>query len=378
MYLLSVIIPTRNRIKFCIESVKQILSVCNAVDSGKIEIVIQDNSDNDGLREEIEKLGADNIRYNYNGKVISFVDNFSEAVSLATGEYLCMIGDDDGILPNIIDAVKLAEEKKVKAIIPALNVVYIWPMKESFVKNGENGYLYFSKKNPEYKLVKCGNALPELMKNGGQEYQKYGMPRLYHGIVHRELLEKIECKTGNYFGGLTPDIYMAVALSFVCDKALRLNYPVTISGVCSGSGSANSATGKHTGKLSDAPHFIGHESYEWSKEVPEIYTVETIWADTALHAVEDFNAAEKKNFSIKAMISVCYFKYPQFRTELENFRKKHGISICSVYITAMIKRIRYFVTAACGRFKRNKYNFFTHYNVENISAAEEIVRKTIL
>jgi len=378
MYLLSVIIPTRNRIKFCIESVKQILSVCNAIDSGKIEIVIQDNSDNDGLREEIEKLGADNIRYNYNGKVISFVDNFSEAVSLATGEYLCMIGDDDGILPNIIDAVKLAEEKKVKAIIPALNVVYIWPMKESFVKNGENGYLYFSKKNPEYKLVKCGNALPELMKNGGQEYQKYGMPRLYHGIVHRELLEKIECKTGNYFGGLTPDIYMAVALSFVCDKALRLNYPVTISGVCSGSGSANSATGKHTGKLSDAPHFIGHESYEWSKEVPEIYTVETIWADTALHAVEDFNAAEKKNFSIKAMISVCYFKYPQFRTELENFRKKHGISICSVYITAMIKRIRYFVTAACGRFKRNKYNFFRHYNVENISAAEEIVRKTIL
>lgn len=83
-------------------------------------------------------------------------------------------------------------------------------------------------------------------------------------------------------------------------------------------------------------------------------------------------------FGLLIFCLIILWYYIAEKVNWKTSEKKHGISICSVYITAMIKRIRYFVTAACGRFKRNKYNFFTHYNVENISAAEEIVRKTIL
>ena len=278
-YLLSIIIPTRNRNYYCLEAVKEIIEVCNILKTNQIEIVIQDNSDTDSLRESLTSLNANNIKYNYTDKVLSFVDNFSEAVSLASGEYLCMIGDDDGILPNILEEVYKAKEKNIHSIIPSLNAVYFWPMKNSIVANGDNGYLYTAYVNKESTIISTSESLKKMLSNGGQNYQNCDMPRLYHGIIHRSLMDKVYAKTNYYFSGLTPDIYMATALTFVCEKSIKLGYPITISGICNGSGSANSAQGKHTGELEDAPHFIGHDNYEWEDILPRIYTVETIWAD---------------------------------------------------------------------------------------------------
>ena len=88
-------------------AIKQIL----ALKLPEIEICIQDNSDTDDLRREIESLKSDQVVYNYHAGILSFVDNFSEAVSISHGEYVCMIGDDDGILPNIVEYVEKAKKK---------------------------------------------------------------------------------------------------------------------------------------------------------------------------------------------------------------------------------------------------------------------------
>lgn len=377
-YLLSIIIPTKNRSYYCLESVKEILEVCDILKTNQIEIVIQDNSDTDSLKESILALNADNIKYNYTGKILSFVDNFSEAVSLASGEYLCMIGDDDGILPNILEEVYKAKEKNIHSIIPSLNAVYIWPMENSIVANGDNGYLYTAYINEKSTVISTSNSLQKMLSNGGQDYQKCDMPRLYHGIIHRSLTEKIFSKTNYYFGGLTPDIYMATALTFVCDKSIKLGYPITISGICTGSGSANSAQGKHTGELSDAPHFIGHDTYEWEDIVPQIYTVETIWADTALHAVRDFNEQKVSDFNVVSLLAHCYQKYPQFKKRLNVFKKEHKISGFDI----LKKRISFFaiplMKRIVRRLVRTKKDMFKAYDVKTVSDAQRIISKKIL
>ena len=48
-YLLSVVIPTKNRGYYCLEAVKQIL----ALNYPEVQICIQDNSDTDQLSQEI-------------------------------------------------------------------------------------------------------------------------------------------------------------------------------------------------------------------------------------------------------------------------------------------------------------------------------------
>ena len=70
------------------------------------------------------------------------------------------------------------------------------------------------------------------MRRGAQGYQKLNLPRLYHGVVSRKAVKRVFELTGKYFDGLTPDIYMAVALAFTCQKACRIYYPITVSGIC--------------------------------------------------------------------------------------------------------------------------------------------------
>ncbi|MEG2541541.1 MAG: glycosyltransferase, partial [Clostridia bacterium] len=93
--ILSIIIPTKNRQEYCIAAIKHICELSVRTD---FEIVIQDNSDDDSLRQAVASIGDKRVIYNYHGGVLSFVDNFSEGFEHSCGEYVCYIGDDDTVL----------------------------------------------------------------------------------------------------------------------------------------------------------------------------------------------------------------------------------------------------------------------------------------
>ena len=337
--ILSIIIPTKNRQKYCLAAIRQIMSL----NLSGTEICIQDNSDTDELRNDILSLSSENIVYNYHDGVLSFVDNFSEAVSLAHGEYLCMIGDDDGILPCIMDVVKFIKEKGIDSLIPSLGAVYYWPSDNPIVADGEKGVLTLSYLHSKAKYTNSQKALVKLLKGAVQNYTSLDMPRLYHGIVKRTCLEEIKAQTGKYFGGLTPDMYMSVALSFVCKKTLRIDTPVTISGICPTSGSNDSATGKHTGKLEDAPHFRGHTDYHWDEHIPAFYSVDTIWAETLMQALTAFKRNGMKSLlNLSLFDELCIEKYPQFRDIVEqhaSFNKLTQNSLRAQYAIHQVKQL---------------------------------------
>ena len=371
-FLLSIIIPTRNREKYCLAAINQIASIL----SSEMQLVIQDNSDLNTLEKNIHF--QENIIYNYHPGKISFIDNFNEALLLASGEYICMIGDDDGILPNILEVVKFAKEKEVDTIVPGLNAVYCWPTDKPFIKHAENGYMCLSYVKKGYSEIDKELCLKNLLKNGGQQYQKLGLPRLYHGIVNKKTLDKIHEKTGTYFGGLTPDIYMAVALCLVENKVLRLNFPVTISGICPNSGSSDSATGKHTGQLKDAPHFKGHNNYIWDTKIPEIYSVESIWAETVLKALKNFGREDlSRQFRVDVLDGICLAKYPQFKDKIYASIKLNNV--CRLRLIWQKNKYKIFpnIKRIARRIFRKKNSVKKYYKVENIEAAVKIAMNEI-
>lgn len=366
-YILSIIIPTKNRQKYCLAAIRQILSL----NLSEIEICIQDNSDTDILRNEISSIASENIVYNYHEGVLSFVDNFSEAVSLSHGEYLCMIGDDDGILPSIMDMVRFMKGKGIDSLIPSLGAVYYWPSDNPIVANGEKGVLTLSYLRSKARYTNSKKALLKLLKGAVQNYTSLDMPRLYHGIVKKTCLEDIKEQTGKYFGGLTPDIYMAVALSFVCKKTLRIDTPITISGICPTSGSNDSATGKHTGKLEDAPHFRGHTDYHWDEHIPAFYSVDTIWAETLMQALTMFKRDDlKSKFNMPLFEIICLKKYPEYKNIIKEHAKKELVSIISMKKQNLLLRFQIlkkkFLNKLNPKFKT------TYQNVQNIQIACEI------
>ena len=257
-------------------------------------------------------LKDDRLKYFYNNEILSFVENFSLGISKCKGEYITIIGDDDGINPVILDIAEWASENEIEAITPSLQLIYYWP---GSGVNGENGNGKLTVSGISCQAMFCDpkEELRILLKNGCQNYLSFNLAKAYHGLIKKSVLDNIKNKTGHFIGGLSPDIYISIAASVIIKKVLVINYPLTISGICKKSGSADSATGQHTGKLEDAPHFRGHINYKWSDKVPSFYSVETIWADSALAALKDLKQFSlMKYFSTDVISAFCIKLYPQF------------------------------------------------------------------
>lgn len=279
MRLLSIIIATKDRAKYCQKVIETILSY----DTDSFELVIHDNSRSTELKQYIEtNIDDQRVVYNYDGREISSIDNFNASMDLATGEYICMIGDDDGILPQIFTATEWARENGVDSLCQKSIIAYQWP-----IVSEHNGLLYIPKYGNGFKFSDQYVRLEKLLNRGTINYAQYHLPRVYHGVVLRERMEEVRQITGHYFGGLSPDIYSTVALSFLVNKHAIIDYPITIAGACEESSSIASLKKKHSGKLEEAPHLRNRGGYNWSHEIPRYYSTETIWADSAMHAMEE-------------------------------------------------------------------------------------------
>jgi len=281
--ILSLLIATRNRAKYCIDAIETIL----AFEYEKFELIIQDNSETLELQDYIRNRKVDHrLVYNYTPPPFSSIDNFNAVISLAKGEYLCLIGDDDAVHPEIFNAVEWAKAKKIPSITPTLKAIYRWP--DACDDPQDNGLLTIGHISGKIKKRSTKNAIMKLMKNGGQGYLNMPFPKLYHGIVKREYMEKIKKETGNYVGGLSPDIYIAIGLAKHIPEIVEIDYPLTLAGICGKSAPMDEKRTKYE-KLEDAPHFRDRGPYQWSPEVPRFYSSTNIWADSALAAIRDLN-----------------------------------------------------------------------------------------
>src|ERR1035437_10295551 len=97
------------------------------------------------------------------------------------------------------------------------------------------------------------------------DYLSFDFPKVYHGIVSKDLFDKVKFATGHYFGGLSPDIFAAMSLSLFAKRFIVIDYPFTIGGVCKSSSTAQNMGGGHRGELITAPHLYLRGNYTWDK-----------------------------------------------------------------------------------------------------------------
>lgn len=319
-YLISIIIPTRNRQIYAAAAVRHILSI-----STDIQIIVQDNSDDKSLYDLLKDLLCSNqIVYNYVEERIAGVENYNLAASYVEGEYFCAIGDDDTVLPNIIDCAQWMKRNGIDAVQPLKRILYWWPNPEN-IKNSKrrNGYVWIGAFSGSCVVQDQYGGMKELLRSGGQGYMRLPIIGSYHGLVRFECMRKVYNITGRYYGGLSPDMYSAACLSLLPDiKFVKIDYPITLPGACPQSTSAQSVNKRHVGKLETAPHFIGlKQSYIWDRRVPKYYSVETIWAETLLQAISamGYDQLIKEYFNEKELLRALY---------INNYEKREEIMSC--------------------------------------------------
>lgn len=284
--LLSIAIATRNRIPYAMSAIQSIL----AISDPRLELVVHDNSVTRDLESYTHAAIKDKrFHYGYTAPPFSSIDNFNAVLEMATGEYVCLIGDDDGVNPEILEAAFWAKSNNVDCLAVKNTISYLWEgtaAQSTVFTKVAGGALSVWSFRGSIENADVQKELVKLVRNGGLYYLNFKLPKLYHGLVHRRCLEAVRERTGAYFGGLSPDIFASLAIACVANRVVVTDYPLTIPGACGVSGSVvEGSIKRHSKKLEDAPHFRSRGRYEWCELVPRVYSPETIWVDSGVAAL---------------------------------------------------------------------------------------------
>ena len=111
MIKLSICIPTYNRAQHLSNCLQSLISM-RRPKGFQFEICISDNGSNDNTKEIVDKAKEDiDINYSNNKSNLGIARNFLKVVSMAKGEFVWLIGDDDLLLPHTLDTLEVLFKK---------------------------------------------------------------------------------------------------------------------------------------------------------------------------------------------------------------------------------------------------------------------------
>src|SRR5262249_38681440 len=90
----SIVIPTRDRA----DTLRHTLRTCLAQDFADFEIVVSDNDSSPAVREVVENFADSKIKYIRTRRLLAMSDSWEFALEHAAGEFITVIGSDDGLL----------------------------------------------------------------------------------------------------------------------------------------------------------------------------------------------------------------------------------------------------------------------------------------
>ncbi len=316
-YLLSIIIPTKNRyqyLKDCIVSLSEL-------DSDKVEIIVHDNSDdNSEFTGFVRDQNLSNLKYYHKEGKLSQTDNSNLAVGYATGEYCCFIGDDDTVADAIIPTTKYLKQNGIPACVCDV-ATYYW--QDVVFEGAKRPPLSFNASRVYIKQLRSEHVVKKVLSWGIQDI-KY-LARIYHGIIRRDILTQVKEKTGTYFPGPSPDMANAISCTSLISEYIYVRAPLVISGYSYKSAGGMGLRGAHKGSLKDSKQLPSNVEDDWDEKIPKLWLGYTMWPQsgiTALRALRLSENAEKMNYN--AMYAKTYLRYAEYKDEVMDFVKKYG------------------------------------------------------
>lgn len=366
--LLSIVVPTKNRYKYLKHLVELVSNFC----CEELELVIQDNSDNNS--EFLQFLNTKSnifIKYYYDNTPLTSVENFDKAILNSKGEYVCFIGDDDGVMRYVLDCVKWMKKNNIEAL--RSSQAHYFYDKLSLKGKSINNKLVFQVPKITYRYLNPIYALKKLFKNGCE--LNY-IPTVYNGIVKRDVLNCIYDRLGTFFPGASADIANGVALCFYLKSYVIVDFPVIIGG-----SSINTGGGVGRNKNYDIKNvpFISEKSKnEWEGHIPHLWYSPLVWEESSIKALralrQECFISEINHDLVMAKFQTSYRRLVD---NIDEICKKYSISYSKVKILRikiLFKRIIVGILNRClmwGSMGKRSFIHCFFYDVYNIRDAEK-------
>src|SRR5215813_13970544 len=216
----SVVVPTRERA----DTLQSCLTTCLDQGFDNYEVIVCDNCSSPATREVAEGFTSSRIKYVRAPEPLARSDNWELALSHAAGEYVLLLGDDDGLLPFALRELDRLSTRTGARVVHWNAVFYLWP---TVNLPGEGNFLRI----PLGRDVRTVNG-PELIRAVASFRAEYHLlPMLYNSAVHRDLIACLREKAGRVFANKYPHVYSGFSLGHVAGEYLSTEVPMTVAGL---------------------------------------------------------------------------------------------------------------------------------------------------
>lgn len=330
--LLSIIVPTRERA----ETLAFTLATALEQSSQDYEVIVSDNASTDGTRAVVNRVADPRVHYFNTGQRLSMCGNYEYALERARGDYVIFIGDDDAVVPGAIDY--------LLALVRAVpeKTIHMWPLHTyDWPVAGEKGRVaYLAPARAPSKLDLKARAR-FVVRKGGWKY--YELPSPYHAAIPRHLLDEIRSRTGRVFHSTQPDVFTAMALPALADRAINIGTSITFNGRSSrsnGLGFVNKSAQLNIDRfLSEYGDYKIHPSL-----FPGVSTAANMIPDAILLACDLFpEVYDEVKFNYEAMWAFsCRHRFVSHLNVLRNIRGirgKHSFKVTKFILYSLIHEI---------------------------------------
>jgi hypothetical protein len=224
----SIVIPTRERprtLAFC-------LRTCLVQQHDDFEVVVSDNHSSPATREVVESLASPRLKYVRTPGPLAMTDSFEFAIAQAKGEFILMLGDDDGLLPHALPEIDRIIQMVDARALRWESVVYHWPDFAPQAQAKPDRLLLPLKLVNHHHAVRPVASAKMIRAAANLEVEYSRLPMSYcSSAVHHSLCDELRRRTGRVFRSESPDVYSAFAFASLVDPFHSVNAPMSICGL---------------------------------------------------------------------------------------------------------------------------------------------------
>lgn len=217
----SVLIPTRDRPA----TFRHTLATVASQPGDDYEIVIADNCSGPETSQIVKQLAFPRLRYTYSDQVLPMADNWERGLNLCSGEYVTVLGDDDGFLPSTLAMTRKLIAATEPELISWLPHTYWWP--DTIVPWTRN-----------ILIVTLGNGAMRLDSRQtlrgfyASELNFGNIPMIYNAFFHRGIIEEARRRYDGFFvpTDISPDVGSGILGLHLTESYAYSHRPLSVRG----------------------------------------------------------------------------------------------------------------------------------------------------
>ena len=362
----SILIPTYNKAEYLQYSIKSVLNS----DYQDFELIVSNDFSDDNTEHVLSEIKDRRFKKINPPIKLSQAKNYEFLLSHASGEWITILGDDDGILPLFFETLdKYTNKFQQVELIHTKPSMYYWENVEDLYGQRVCHYENF------YEKAKIRNSKLSLLLALSGLANRTELPMIYtSGVVKMDLIKKIKSKSSNlFFHSIIPDYYSMVCLMYETDKYLKINEPLFWVGT------SRKSTGRGTkiyendpttlekydfinnnlelsSNISSKLHMIGLSSIYFFECILKHPYISQFWKNNlikylvfASSKIQFYNKLEKYNYRIKIDISK-----ENFEIEHDQQLKNDNLNKFLFYLTKNFLLLCYLVKNIIKNFLKVK------------------------